>query len=225
MTGTGWSLRRLADRVLRAPARFTVSGRYVTVNTGGASGALAHARLRARDSARAIRDSPGRYAAKCKANITLCNVCFTAWTGYRRDPFSGPGGAKDAEVSPSADKLLLSELKRRCSAPETGPNRPRAWQARGQNPPGIRTATHPRWPLRFSRPHCKVYITLCNACYTFCHSEAALCVAPRANSAAIPPSSRLAGPAPRRSRCSGGFIHGLLSLRVARGALSPPLHA
>ncbi|MDE2975013.1 MAG: transglycosylase SLT domain-containing protein, partial [Gemmatimonadota bacterium] len=53
------------------------------------------------------------------------------------------------------------------------------------NPPGIRTATHPRW-------------------------IAALCVAPRANSAAIPPSSRLASPAPRRSRCSGGFIHGLL---------------
>ena len=37
MTGTGWSLRRLAERVLRTPARFTVSGRYVTMNTGGAS--------------------------------------------------------------------------------------------------------------------------------------------------------------------------------------------
>ena len=56
--------------------------------------------------------------------------------------------------------------------------------ARGQNPPGIRASTHPRW-------------------------IASLCVAPRANSAAIPPSSRLAGAAPRRSRCSGGFIHGL----------------
>ena len=76
--------------------------------------------------------------------------------------------------------------------------------ARGQNPPGIRTATHPLWPLRFTRPRCKVYITLCNVCYTFCHSKAALCVAPRANSAAIPPSSRLASPgALARSRVLG----------------------
>ena len=41
--------------------------------------------------------------------------------------------------------------------------------------------------------------------------QASLCVAPRANSAAIHLSSRLASPAPRRSRCSVGFIHGLLS--------------
>ena len=45
MTGTGWSLRRLAERVLRTPARFTVSGRYVTMTTGGAS---AHWRMLAR---------------------------------------------------------------------------------------------------------------------------------------------------------------------------------
>ena len=37
MTGTGWSLRRLAERVLRTPARFTVSGRRVTLAIGGAS--------------------------------------------------------------------------------------------------------------------------------------------------------------------------------------------
>ena len=37
MTGTGWSLGRLADRVLATSARFTVSGRRITVNTGGAS--------------------------------------------------------------------------------------------------------------------------------------------------------------------------------------------
>ena len=36
MTGTGWSLRRLAERVLRTPARFTVSGRRITMTTGGA---------------------------------------------------------------------------------------------------------------------------------------------------------------------------------------------
>ena len=45
MTGTGWSLRRLAERVLRTPARFTVSGRRITMTTGGAS---AHWRMLAR---------------------------------------------------------------------------------------------------------------------------------------------------------------------------------
>ena len=38
---------------------------------------------------------------------------------------------------------------------------------------------------------------------------ASLFVAPRVNSGAIPLSSRLASPAPRRSRCSLGFSHGL----------------
>ena len=37
MTGTGWSLGRLADRVLGTPARFAVSGRRITVTTGEAS--------------------------------------------------------------------------------------------------------------------------------------------------------------------------------------------
>ena len=32
-----WSLRGLAERVLRTPARFTVSGRRITMTTGGAS--------------------------------------------------------------------------------------------------------------------------------------------------------------------------------------------
>ena len=45
MTGTGWSLRRLADQVLRTPARFTVSGRRITMTTGGAS---THCRMLAR---------------------------------------------------------------------------------------------------------------------------------------------------------------------------------
>jgi len=40
------------------------------------------------------------------------------------------------------------------------------------------------------------------------------------NSPATGPSSRLAGPAPRRSRCAGGFIHGLLALATII-ALSP----
>ena len=71
VTGTGWSLRRLAERVLRTPARFTVSGRRRRV------GALAHARPRARDPARRarriVRSPPGA------------------------DPFPGPGGRRDAE--------------------------------------------------------------------------------------------------------------------------------
>ena len=41
---------------------------------------------------------------------------------------------------------------------------------------------------------------------------APLRVAPRTSRAAIRPSSRLARPVPRRSRCSGGFIRGLLTL-------------
>jgi len=46
---------------------------------------------------------------------------------------------------------------------------------------------------------------------------ASLCVALRANSAAIPPSKRLASPVPRRSRCSRGFIHGLLGIVACGG--------
>ena len=42
VTGTGWSLRRLAERVLRTPARFTVSGRRIAMI---ASAALRHWRL------------------------------------------------------------------------------------------------------------------------------------------------------------------------------------
>ncbi len=45
VTGTGWSLRRLAEHVLRTPARFTVSGRRITMTTGGAP---AHWRMLAR---------------------------------------------------------------------------------------------------------------------------------------------------------------------------------
>ena len=54
-----------------------------------------------------------------------------------------------------------------------------------------------------------------------CHSKAALCVAPRAHSAAIPPSSRLASPAPRRSRYSRGFIHGLRGRWFSSSATRP----
>lgn len=52
VTGTGWSLRPLAERVIRTPARFTVSGRRITITTGSAS---AHARPRTRDPAQTLR--------------------------------------------------------------------------------------------------------------------------------------------------------------------------
>ena len=51
---------------------------------------------------------------------------------------------------------------------------------------------------------------------------AALCVAFRTNSAAIRPSKRLASPAPRRARCSRGFIHGLLAALFLAGCSAAP---
>ena len=53
---------------------------------------------------------------------------------------------------------------------------------------------------------------------------ASLFVAPRTNSCAIHLSSRLASPAPRRSRCSGGSVRGLLAAvsGVALGATFSP---
>ena len=59
--------------------------------------------------------------------------------------------------------------------------------ARGRSPCCIRAAMHPGW-------------------------TASLGVAFRANGAAIPPSKRLASPAPPRSRCNAGFHHALLGL-------------
>ena len=47
-TMTGWSLRRLLERVLRAPARFTVSRRRVTTVVGRSA---AHWTLAARQLA------------------------------------------------------------------------------------------------------------------------------------------------------------------------------
>ena len=58
MTGTGWSLRRLAERVLCTPARFTVSGPSDHDDHRRRVGTLAHARPRARDPARALRIEP-----------------------------------------------------------------------------------------------------------------------------------------------------------------------
>ncbi len=69
---------------------------------------------------------------------------------------------------------------------------------------------HPGWPLSTS-----LYLDVKTTLHFVNHSIhlvahwASLCVASRANSPAIPLSSRLGGPAPHRSRCSGGSIHGL----------------
>ena len=59
MTETGWRLRRLAERVLLTPARFTVSGRWIAMITGGALAALAHASPRGLQPFTAPPDSAG----------------------------------------------------------------------------------------------------------------------------------------------------------------------
>ena len=93
--------------------------------------------------------------------------------------------------------------------------------ARGHNPPGIRAEMHPGWTAPLTYPRCKANFTLCHVWYTFSVPKAALCVAPRPKSAAIGPSSRLASPAPRRSRCSRGFIRGLLAAQDSRRVWEP----
>ena len=85
------------------------------MTTGGASAALAQLDPRTRDPARALRIAGPPPGA---------------------DPFPGPGGRKDAEVSKTkrrkqavpklADKLLLSDPKRLILAPGTAPTCPRA---------------------------------------------------------------------------------------------------
>ncbi|MYI66209.1 MAG: NAD(P)(+) transhydrogenase (Re/Si-specific) subunit beta, partial [Gemmatimonadetes bacterium] len=69
---------------------------------------------------------------------------------------------------------------------------------------------HPGWTAVRTHSQCQDNLTKRHAFFTFQTSNAPLCVAPRANGSAIRPSSRLASPAPHRSRCSGGSIHGLL---------------
>ena len=94
-------------------------------------------------------------------------------------------------------RLFLGHQQRPLPGPVQPPPghlaRGRSEAARGQDPRSIRAAMHSCW-------------------------TASLCVAPRANSAAIPLSSRLASPAPRRSRCSRGLVHGLLPLVLLRRA-------
>ena len=110
MTGTGWSLRRLADRVLRTAAHFTVSGRRITMTTGGSS---EHWRMLARGLATLHGPSIARPPPGA-------------------DPFPGPGGRKGAEVSPCADNRLGQagnhsfRTRNTCfRRPKTAPGRPR----------------------------------------------------------------------------------------------------
>ena len=81
---------------------------------------------------------------------------------------------------------------------------------------------HPRWAAPFTSSQSNVYFPLWNVEYTLIPRSAALCVAPRANSSAIHLSSRLASPAPHRSRCSGGFTHGLLDSSNANEGVPVP---
>ena len=85
VTGTGWSLRRLALSRAPTPARFTVSGRRITMTTGGAS-AFWH------------------MLARGLATVPVALRIARAPPGA--EPFPGPGGRKDAEVSPSAGERL-----------------------------------------------------------------------------------------------------------------------
>ena len=64
-TKTGWSLRRLLERVLRAPARFTVSGRRVTTIVGRSAQHWALARPAAVPVAGPGRLAPEEPTANC----------------------------------------------------------------------------------------------------------------------------------------------------------------
>ncbi len=101
-------------------------------------------------------------------------------------------GGPGCEPFPSPTPAGCARSANRPTASARAVGRPLV--GRGQTPLGTRAAWHPRW-------------------------FAALGVAFRPNSSASRPSKRLASPAPRRSRCSGGFIHGLLV-----GASRPPTH-
>ncbi len=125
----------------------------------------------------------------------------------RTGPSNGPGFGSASRPTCRPSGAWCGPFRR----PPGCPGRRGRTEARGQNPPGIRATMHPGWPLRLTYPRCKVYITLCHVYFTCWRSKASLCVAPRTNSPAIHLSSRLASPAPRRSRCSRGFIHGLLA--------------
>ena len=116
MTGTGWSLRRLAERVLRTPARFTVSGRRITMTTGGAS---AHWHMLAHGLA------------------TLHGPLDSA-AAARRRPLPRPrrpqGRRGVSWCRKQAEKLLLSDSKRLFMAPGTAPTRPRGLREVPQPP-------------------------------------------------------------------------------------------
>ena len=84
---------------------------------------------------------------------------------------------------------------------------------------------HPRWTAPPTRPDCSVCFTNCHVLFTSHVLKALLFVAFRTNSAAIRLSKRLANATPRGSRCSRGFIHGLLAATLAcgdGGTVPPP---
>ena len=74
-TGTGWSLRRLLERVLRAPARFTVSGRRIAMI---ASAASRHPCARNRDPLALSADRSQKTLAERRLGAHLWGqvICF-----------------------------------------------------------------------------------------------------------------------------------------------------
>ena len=126
------------------------------------------------------------------------------WLGQPTAP-EEPDTETVEEIARIEQAILVGDIR---VLGEFGGLRPLA--ARGQDPRGIRAAMHPRWTAPPTRLHCSVYFTNCHVLFTVHVPEAPLFVAFRTHSPAIRLSRRLANAAPRRSRCSRGFIHGLL---------------
>lgn len=86
----------------------------------------------------------------------------------------------------------------------------------------VRLAMHRRWTAGLKHSRCNENITKCHVDLTIGILAAPLCGALRTNSGAVRPSSRLAGPAPRRSRLlPRGFIGALVALAAPALALPP----
>ena len=126
VTGTGWSLGRLAERVLRNPGALHRLGSLRHRNHRRRLGALAHARLRARDPARALRIAPT--AARHRPLPRPRRPQGRRGVSNRRKPArSGP------------KTYFLRTRNARFLAPGTAPTRPRGI-ARGLSAPN--TSVH-----------------------------------------------------------------------------------
>ena len=140
----------------------------------------AEALLDGGDPARVNRSTERRMRRTDGASVASDRNDIRLHPSQGTDPASRFPHVTDGSDSGAAAALPARAFR----GPEADAERALTQAARGQTPPGIRAAMHPRW-------------------------TASLRVAFRPRSAAVRPSRRLAGPAPRRSRCMGGFIHGL----------------